>query len=45
MVSLASIFGNNSIGFSHKLTKVNGAIRRSSNRLLHLKKTLYFRKR
>ena len=34
MVSLAGIFGNNSIGFSHKLTKVNRAIRRSSNRLL-----------
>ena len=34
MVSLAGIFGNNSIGYSHKLTKVNRAIRRSSNRLL-----------
>lgn len=34
MVSLAGIFGNNSIGYLHKFTKVNRAIRRSSNRLL-----------
>ncbi|OOE82802.1 hypothetical protein BZG72_07300 [Salinivibrio sp. PR6] len=34
MVSLAGIFGNNSIGFQHKFSKVNRAIRRSSNRLL-----------
>lgn len=34
MVSLAGIFGNNSIGYQHKFTKVNRAIRRTSNRLL-----------
>ncbi len=34
MISLAGIFGNNSIGYSHKFTKVNRAIRRSANRLL-----------
>lgn len=34
MISLAGIFGNNSIGYTHKLTKVNRAIRRSSNKLL-----------
>ena len=34
MVSLAGIFGNNSIGYLHKFTKVNRAIRRTSNRLL-----------
>ena len=34
MVSLAGIFGNNSIGYLHKFTKVNRAIIRSSNRLL-----------
>jgi hypothetical protein len=34
MVSLAGIFGNNSIGYTHKLTKVNRAIKRSSNKLL-----------
>jgi hypothetical protein len=35
MVCLAGIVGNNSIGFRHKLTKVNRAIRRTSNRLLN----------
>lgn len=35
MVSLAGIFGNNSIGFQHKLTKVNRAIKRSSDKLLN----------
>ncbi|WP_345980285.1 hypothetical protein [Sulfurimonas sp. HSL3-2] len=34
MVSLAGIFGNNSIGYLHKFTKVNRAIRRTSNKLL-----------
>lgn len=34
MVSLAGIAGNNSIGYRHKLTKVDRAIRRSSFRLL-----------
>jgi hypothetical protein len=34
MVSLAGILGNNSIGYRHKLTKVNRAIRRSAGRLL-----------
>lgn len=34
MVSLAGIIGNNSIGYRHKLTKVDRAIRRSSFRLL-----------
>lgn len=34
MVSLAGIFGNNSIGYLHKFTKVNRAIRRTSNSLL-----------
>ncbi len=34
MVSLAGIFGNNSIGYLHRLTKVDRAIRRSSNKLL-----------
>ncbi len=34
MISLAGIIGNNSIGYQHKLTKVDRALRRSSNRLL-----------
>jgi hypothetical protein len=34
MVSLAGIIGNNSIGYRHKLGKVDRAIRRSSYRLL-----------
>lgn len=34
MVALAGIFGNNSIGYMHKFTKVNRAIKRSANRLL-----------
>lgn len=34
MVSLAGIIGNNSIGYMHKFTKVNRAIKRSANRLL-----------
>ncbi|AJY52092.1 hypothetical protein [Halomonas sp. KO116] len=34
MVALAGIFGNNSIGYQHKFTKVNRAIKRSANRLL-----------
>ena len=34
MVSLAGIIGNNSIGYWHKMTKVNRAITKSSNRLL-----------
>jgi hypothetical protein len=34
MVCLAGILGNNSLGFQHKLTKVNRAIRRSAGRLL-----------
>jgi hypothetical protein len=34
MVSLAGIIGNNSVGYKHKLGKVDRAIRRSSNRLL-----------
>ena len=34
MVSLAGIFSNNSIGYRHKMTKVNRAIAKSSNRLL-----------
>lgn len=34
MVSLAGIIGNNSIGYRHKLTKVDRALRRTSNRLL-----------
>lgn len=34
MVSLSGIIGNNSIGYRHKLGKVDRAIRRSSNRLL-----------
>lgn len=34
MVSLAGIVGNNSIGYRHKITKVDRAIRRSSYRLL-----------
>jgi hypothetical protein len=34
MVSLAGILGNNSIGYRHKMTKVNRAITKSSNRLL-----------
>jgi len=34
MVSLAGIFGNNSIGYQHKMTKVNRAITKASNRLL-----------
>ena len=34
MVSLAGILGNNSIGYQHKMTKVNRAIAKASNRLL-----------
>ena len=34
MVSLAGIFGNNSIGYGHKLTKVDRTLRRTSHRLL-----------
>jgi hypothetical protein len=34
MVSLAGIIGNNSIGYRHRLTKVNRAIRNTSGRLL-----------
>lgn len=34
MVSLAGIIGNNSIGYMHKLGKVDRAIRNSTNRLL-----------
>lgn len=34
MVSLAGILGNNSIGYQHKFTKVNRAIKRSSYKLL-----------
>lgn len=34
MVSLAGIIGNNSIGYIHKLGKVDRAIRNSANRLL-----------
>jgi hypothetical protein len=34
LVSLAGIIGNNSIGYTHKFTKVNRAIRRSAFRLL-----------
>lgn len=34
MVSLAGIIGNNSIGYQHKMTKVNRAISKASNRLL-----------
>lgn len=34
MVSLAGIIGNNSIGYMHKLGKVDRAIRNSANRLL-----------
>lgn len=34
MVSLAGIIGNNSIGYRHKFTKVNRAIRRTSYKLL-----------
>jgi hypothetical protein len=44
MVSLAGIFGNNSIGYMHKLRKVDRAIRRTSERLLDkvfLKKKRY----
>jgi hypothetical protein len=35
MVSLAGIIGNNSIGYRHKFTKVNRAIRNTSGRLLN----------
>ncbi|MBF4987055.1 hypothetical protein [Methylophilus sp. 14] len=35
MVSLAGIIGNNSIGYQHKFTKVDRAIRRSANTLLN----------
>lgn len=35
MISVAGIFGNNSIGFRHKLGKVDRAIRRSSGKLLN----------
>jgi hypothetical protein len=34
MVSLAGIIGNNSIGYLHRVTKVNRAVRRSSMKLL-----------
>jgi hypothetical protein len=34
MVSLAGIVGNNSVGYMHKLVKVDRAIRNSANRLL-----------
>lgn len=34
MVSLAGIIGNNSIGYLHKFTKVDRALRRTSGRLL-----------
>lgn len=34
MVSIAGIFGNNSIGFRHKLSKVDRALRRSAGKLL-----------
>lgn len=34
LVSLAGIFGNNSIGYRHKFSKVDRAIRRSSMRLI-----------
>lgn len=34
MVSLAGIIGNNSIGYIHKLGKVDRAVRRTANRLL-----------
>jgi hypothetical protein len=34
MVSLAGIIGNNSIGYMHKLGKVDRAVRNSANRLL-----------
>lgn len=34
MVCMAGILGNNSIGFRHRLSKVNKAIRRSADRLL-----------
>ncbi len=47
MVSLAGIFGNNSIGYLHRFTKVNRAIKRSSNRLLNkafIKKKHYYLK-
>ena len=45
MVSLAGVIGNNSIGYRHKLGKVDRAIRRSADRLLEkvfLKKTRPF---
>jgi hypothetical protein len=45
MVSTAGIIGNNSIGYHHKLGKVDRAIRRSSNRLIEnvfLRKKHYF---
>src|SRR5262245_42491813 len=35
MVSLAGIIGNNSIGYSHKFSKVNRAIHRSAYSLLN----------
>jgi hypothetical protein len=34
MISLAGIIGNNSIGYTHKFTKVNRAIKKSAFRLL-----------
>lgn len=34
MINLAGIFGNNSIGYQHKLTKVDRALRRNSSSLL-----------
>ena len=44
LVSLAGIIGNNSIGYHHKFTKVDRAIRRSSSKLIEkafLKKQKY----
>ena len=35
LISLAGIIGNNSIGYTHKFTKVNRAIKRSAFRLLN----------
>jgi hypothetical protein len=34
LVSLAGIIGNNSVGYRHRLTKVNRALKRSAGRLL-----------
>lgn len=45
MVSLVGIIGNNSLGYRHRLTKVDRAVKRSANRLLDRvftkKKTTY----